>query len=178
MALPLLLVLQGSAVLEAQSASLRIQDVTVYPGQSDVSAAVFGLSSDPISGFQIALQVDSDRIQLQGIKADLTRKRKPRLCQNLPPLAFGPWRCGQKVFKSNLNHGDTVFLRLASAISQHTGVRKKTNSLSDAFKDSRLEGGQSRLVCLFEELLARNCIILSARTAEPTVTVNGRVCRN
>lgn len=66
MALPLLLVLQGSAVLEAQSATLRIQDVTVYPGQSDVSAAVFGLSSDPISGFQIALQVDSDRIQLQG----------------------------------------------------------------------------------------------------------------
>ena len=45
---------------------MRIQDVTVYPGQGDVSAAVLGLSSEPISGFQIALQVDPDRIQLQG----------------------------------------------------------------------------------------------------------------
>ena len=64
--LPLWMVIQGASTLEAQSAALRIQDVTVYPGQGDVSAAVLGLSSDPISGFQIALQVDPDRIQLQG----------------------------------------------------------------------------------------------------------------
>ncbi len=64
--LPLWMVIQGASTLEAQSAALRIQDVTVYPGQGDVSAAVLGLSSEPISGFQIALQVDPDRIQLQG----------------------------------------------------------------------------------------------------------------
>ena len=64
--LPLWMVIQGASTLEAQSAALRIQDVTVYPGQGNVSAAVLGLSSDPISGFQIALQVDPDRIQLQG----------------------------------------------------------------------------------------------------------------
>ena len=64
--LPLWMVIQGASTLEAQNATLRIQDVTVYPGQGDVSAAVLGLSSDPISGFQIALQVDPDRIQLQG----------------------------------------------------------------------------------------------------------------
>lgn len=64
--LPLWLVIQGASTLEAQSASLRIQDVTVYPGQGNVSAAVLGLSSEPISGFQVALQVDPDRIQLQG----------------------------------------------------------------------------------------------------------------
>ena len=64
--LPLWMVIQGASTLEAQNAALRIQDVTVYPGQGDVSAAVLGLSSDPISGFQIALQVDPDRIQLQG----------------------------------------------------------------------------------------------------------------
>ena len=64
--LPLWMVIQGASPLEAQSAALRIQDVTVYPGQGNVSAAVLGLSSEPISGFQIALQVDPDRIQLQG----------------------------------------------------------------------------------------------------------------
>ena len=64
--LPLWMVIQGTSTLEAQSASLRIQDVTVYPGQGNVSAAVLGLSSEPISGFQVALQVDPDRIQLQG----------------------------------------------------------------------------------------------------------------
>ena len=64
--LPLWMVIHGASTLEAQNATLRIQDVTVYPGQGDVSAAVLGLSSDPISGFQIALQVDPDRIQLQG----------------------------------------------------------------------------------------------------------------
>ena len=64
--LPLWMVIQGASTLEAQSAALRIQDVTVYPGQGNVSAAVLGLSSEPISGFQIALQVDPDRIQLQG----------------------------------------------------------------------------------------------------------------
>ena len=64
--LPLWMGIQGASTLEAQSAALRIQDVTVYPGQGNVSAAVLGLSSDPISGFQIALQVDPDRIQLQG----------------------------------------------------------------------------------------------------------------
>ena len=64
--LPLWMVIQGASTLEAQNAALRIQDVTVYPGQGDVSAAVLGLSSEPISGFQIALQVDPDRIQLQG----------------------------------------------------------------------------------------------------------------
>lgn len=64
--LPLWMVIQGASTLEAQSATLRIQDVTVYPGQGNVSAAVLGLSSEPISGFQIALQVDPDRIQLQG----------------------------------------------------------------------------------------------------------------
>ena len=64
--LPLWMVIQGTSTLEAQSAALRIQDVTVYPGQGNVSAAVLGLSSEPISGFQIALQVDPDRIQLQG----------------------------------------------------------------------------------------------------------------
>lgn len=64
--LPLWLVIQGTSTLEAQSAALRIQDVTVYPGQGNVSAAVLGLSSEPISGFQVALQVDPDRIQLQG----------------------------------------------------------------------------------------------------------------
>lgn len=66
LALPLMVVIQGTQTLEAQSASLRIQDVTVYPGQSDVSTAVLGLSSEPISGFQVSLQVDPDRIQLQG----------------------------------------------------------------------------------------------------------------
>ena len=65
-ALPLIAVIHGTGSLQAQNASLRIQDVTVYPGQSDVSAAIFGLSSEPISGFQISLQVDPDRIQLQG----------------------------------------------------------------------------------------------------------------
>ena len=64
--LPLWMGIQGASTLEAQSAALRIQDVTVYPGQGNVSAAVLGLSSEPISGFQIALQVDPDRIQLQG----------------------------------------------------------------------------------------------------------------
>ncbi len=64
--LPLWMVIQGTSTLEAQSASLRIQDVTVYPGQGNVSAAILGLSSEPISGFQVALQVDPDRIQLQG----------------------------------------------------------------------------------------------------------------
>lgn len=64
--LPLWMVIQGASTLEAQSAALRIQDVTVYPGQGNVSAAVLGLSSEPISGFQVALQVDPDRIQLQG----------------------------------------------------------------------------------------------------------------
>ena len=64
--LQLILVIQGSLSVGAQSASLRIQDVTVYPGQNDVSTAIFGLSPEPISGFQVALQVDPDRIQLHG----------------------------------------------------------------------------------------------------------------
>ena len=68
--LPLILVIQGSLTVGAQSAALRIQDVTVYPGQNDVSAAIFGISSDPISGFQIALQVDADRIELQGFDSE------------------------------------------------------------------------------------------------------------
>lgn len=60
--LPVILVLQGVLVLEAQSPSLRVEDVSVYPGQSGVTTPIYGLSSDPVSGFQIAVSVDPDRI--------------------------------------------------------------------------------------------------------------------
>ena len=66
--LPLWMVIQGASTLEAQSAALRIQDVTVYPGQGNVSAAVLGLSSEPISGFQIALQVDPGSHSVAGLR--------------------------------------------------------------------------------------------------------------
>jgi hypothetical protein len=64
--LPIILVLQGVLVLEAQSPSLRVEDVSVYPGQSGVTTPIYGLSSDPVSGFQIAVSVDPDRILLSG----------------------------------------------------------------------------------------------------------------
>jgi hypothetical protein len=63
--LGLLCALGAIRPVSAQTALLELADVVVFPGQSGVEVEIFLSCDEPVSGLQVGIAVDPDRIILQ-----------------------------------------------------------------------------------------------------------------